>query len=72
MEEHRFVLERDHIELYKLLKFLSITASGGEAKHLIDQGAVEVNGALETRKRRKLVVGDHVACAQASIRIVSE
>ena len=46
------------VELYKVLKFEAIAASGGEAKSIIADGNVKVNDALELRKRRKLVVGD--------------
>ncbi|MCV5215741.1 RNA-binding S4 domain-containing protein, partial [Escherichia coli] len=31
---------------------------GGEAKHIIEEGYVAVNGELETRKRRKMYDGD--------------
>lgn len=48
------------VELYKILKFEGIAASGAEAKMLIDQGLVTVNGETETRKRRKIVAGDEV------------
>jgi ribosome-associated protein len=35
--------------------------SGGEAKHLIQSGEVQVNGVTETRRGRKLAVGDRVS-----------
>ncbi|MCL9780866.1 RNA-binding S4 domain-containing protein [Vibrio sp. S4M6] len=46
------------IELYKLLKLANVVAGGGEAKLLIADGYVAVNGELETRKRRKMYDGD--------------
>ena len=46
------------VELYKILKFEGMTSSGGEAKLVIEQGLVIVNGAVETRKRKKIVSGD--------------
>lgn len=46
------------IELYKLFKIANLVSGGGEAKHLIDEGYVAVNGELETRKRRKMYDGD--------------
>lgn len=46
------------VELYKILKFEGICASGGEAKAVISQGEVLVNGEIETRKRKKIVAGD--------------
>lgn len=48
------------VELYKVLKFEGIAASGAEAKMLIEQGMVMVNGETETRKRRKIVAGDEI------------
>lgn len=48
------------VELYKVLKFEGIAASGAEAKLFIEQGLVSVNGELETRKRRKIIAGDEI------------
>lgn len=48
------------IELNKLLKFESLVASGGEAKMVIENGLVKVNGSVETQKRKKLNIGDNV------------
>ena len=50
----------DYIELYKLLKFEALASSGAEAKTLIAEGQVSVNGVVETRKRKKLALGDTV------------
>ncbi|MDW2052948.1 RNA-binding S4 domain-containing protein [Vibrio sp. 506] len=46
------------IELYKLFKIANLVSGGGEAKHIIEEGYVAVNGELETRKRRKMYDGD--------------
>jgi len=46
-----------------ILKLKSITGTGGHAKLLIQSGDVSVNGEIETRRRRKLVVGDVVEVA---------
>ncbi|MFZ4775153.1 MAG: RNA-binding S4 domain-containing protein [Terrimicrobiaceae bacterium] len=48
------------IELCQFMKFGGLTESGGEAKQLISEGQVLLNGVVETRKRRKLAVGDEV------------
>jgi ribosome-associated protein YbcJ (S4-like RNA binding protein) len=42
------------------LELSGITDTGGQAKLLIQSGEVKVNGEPETRRRRKLVVGDVV------------
>ncbi|WED28632.1 RNA-binding S4 domain-containing protein [Vibrio sp. DW001] len=48
------------IELYKLFKIANLVNGGGEAKHIISEGYVAVNGEIETRKRRKMFDGDLV------------
>jgi ribosome-associated protein len=49
------------IELCQFLKFGGLTGTGGEAKQVISQGLVTLNGAVETQKRKKLLLGDKVA-----------
>ena len=59
MTENRIVyITQAPVELYKVLKFENIASSGGEAKYLIADGLVWVNGRIETRKRKKIVPGD--------------
>lgn len=70
-ESRDVIVEREPLELYKLLKFENLAASGGEAKYFIDQGLVQVNGEIETRKRRKLYSGDSISLAEVSLRLVS-
>lgn len=53
-------INKEPVELFKLLKFESIVSSGGEAKFVISEGLVLVNDEVETRKRKKLVSGDRV------------
>ncbi|SEA56882.1 ribosome-associated protein [Desulfuromusa kysingii] len=57
-----FILEdREFIELYKILKIAGWASSGGEAKAVIAEGQVLVNGVTETQKRKKIIAGDSVA-----------
>ncbi|MFT5506599.1 MAG: ribosome-associated protein, partial [Gammaproteobacteria bacterium] len=51
-------IKGDFVELYKILKFEGLANSGGQAKLMIGDGLVSVNGDVETRKRRKIVAGD--------------
>ena len=51
-------ITREPVELYKILKFEGLVSSGGEAKLLIGDGQVTVNGEIETRRRKKMVNGD--------------
>lgn len=54
------VVTETPIELCQFLKFGGLTESGGEAKQLISEGLVSLNGVVETRKRKKLEAGDQV------------
>ena len=51
-------INKEPVELYKILKFEGLTTTGGEAKLLIGDGQVTVNGDVETRRRRKMLSGD--------------
>lgn len=48
------------INLTQVLKLAGWVLSGGEAKALIADGFIRVNGEVEQRKRRKMAVGDTV------------
>jgi ribosome-associated protein len=63
------IIKREPVELYKILKFENMASSGGEAKMLISDGQVRVNGEVETRKRRKIVQGDIIQLFDNLIRI---
>lgn len=56
-----FALRGDHITLDALMKAAGLASSGGEAKAVIGEGRVQVNGEVETRRGRKLRGGDVVA-----------
>ncbi len=58
METRTVKLTRTPVELHKVLKFENLAASGGEAKHMITEGRVKVNGEIETRKHKKIYPGD--------------
>ena len=61
----------DTIRLGQFLKLANLVESGGEAKPLIADGAVTVNGEVETRRGRQLAVGDVVSLAGRSARVVT-
>ena len=54
------------INLTQVLKLANLVISGGEAKALISEGRVKVNGDIELRKRRKMVIGDVVELEDSS------
>ena len=49
------------INLTQVLKLAGCVQTGGEAKVVIAEGLVRVNGEIESRKRRQMKVGDTVA-----------
>jgi len=59
------------VELYMVLKFGGMVQSGGEAKFVIGEGLVRVNGEVETRKRKKIFSGDIVAFANEKVQVVA-
>ncbi|MEQ4925020.1 ribosome-associated protein YbcJ [Proteus hauseri] len=56
----------DYVELCDLLKLQGWTESGAAAKNLIAEGHVSVDGAVETRKRCKIVAGKTVTFGEFS------
>lgn len=62
-------ISQEPVELYKILKFEAMVSSGGEAKSVIAEGLVLVNGEIETRKRKKIVSGDIIEFGQEKIRV---
>jgi len=60
----------DGIRLGQLLKLAGIAGSGAEAKALLLDGAVRVNGDAEGRRGRQLVVGDVVQAGDDAVRVV--
>ena len=63
------VLTQSPTELFKILKFEGLVASGAEAKQAISDGLVLVNGEVETRKRKKIVAGDKIQFLHSQLTI---
>ena len=53
-------IDNEYIKLDSLLKFAALVATGGEAKYVISEGMVEVNGEICTQRGKKLRPGDKV------------
>jgi ribosome-associated protein len=58
------------VDLYKILKFEGLVGSGAEAKAVVAEGQVKVNGDVETRKRKKILDGDLIEFGTETLRIV--
>ena len=59
----------DYIKIQDLLKLAGVVYTGGEAKVLIQEGAVTVNGAVCTQRGKKLRPGDTVRLGDAALTV---
>lgn len=53
-------LREEYIKLGQALKAAGLVESGVDAKFVIQDGLVKVNGSIETQRGKKLVAGDKV------------
>ena len=67
--DHSLKIEKEYIEMYKLLKLLGICESGARAKIDIEDGFVSVDGEVEFRKRCKIRPGQTVQIGEHNIKI---
>jgi len=65
-------IETEYIKLDSFLKAVDVVSSGGEAKILIMEGLVLVNGEVEQRRGRKLRPGDRVVCDGTTYEVTGE
>lgn len=70
MQTIDFQLDRDYVELKQLLKLTDLVSSGGEAKTLIGDGHVQVDGLQELRKACKIRAGQQVTLGDVQIRVL--
>ncbi|WP_372880833.1 RNA-binding S4 domain-containing protein [Psychromonas sp.] len=63
-------INQEPTELYKILKFESLVSGGGEAKQVIAEGYVFLNGEVETQKRKKVYAGDLISFNEQHYQIV--
>lgn len=68
----KVVINKEPIDLNKLLKLDNVVSGGGEAKILIAEGGVKLNGEVETRKRKKVFAGDVIEYLDRAIQVVLE
>ena len=57
----KITIETEYIKLDSLLKFAAVVGTGGEAKYVISEGMVSVNGEVCTMRGKKLHSGDKVS-----------
>jgi ribosome-associated protein len=64
-------IETEFIRLDALLKFAAVSSTGGEAKQLIQDGFVSVNGDVCTQRGKKIRPGDIVSIGGAALKVVA-
>lgn len=72
LSQEQFFLSEDYIELCNVLKICGPHVSGGEAKHLIAEGQVTVDGQVELRKKCKIRAGQKVQWQGYIIEVLKE
>lgn len=60
----------EFIALCDLMKASHLTDSGGVAKHLIAEGQVKVDGAIELRKRCKIRQGQVIEYKGEQVKVI--
>lgn len=60
MSVEKIYIDEDYIKLDSLLKFGGIAETGGQAKLLVQDGLVMLNGEVCTQRGRKIKDGDRV------------
>ena len=71
MQQLRFDLDRDHVELNQLLKLSGVCDSGGAGKALVASGVVTVDGVVELRKTCKIRAGQVVRIGDIRIDVTA-
>lgn len=56
----KITINTEFIKLDSLLKFAALVGTGGEAKYVISEGMVTVNGEVCTQRGKKIYPGDKV------------
>ena len=69
MELHDIQIHTEYIKLQDLLKFAGAVETGGDAKLIIQEGRVQVNGEVCTMRGKKLRGGDTVTLAGRTVAV---
>jgi ribosome-associated protein len=69
---HEIEISTDSIRLGQFLKLANLVDSGSDAKFLLAEGELSVNGEVETRRGRQLRNGDIVEYDGVEVRVVAE
>lgn len=69
---HEIKISSEFIKLDQFLKWAGVAESGVDAKYLITEGMVKVNGEVEIRRGKKLYPGDSVEFEGNIFKVISE
>ncbi len=69
MKEEKVILKTEFITLNQILKLSGASSNGAEAKYMILDGKVKVNGEIETRRGKKIHAGDYVEVEETIYRV---
>ncbi len=70
MEVSEIKLRDEYIKLGQALKAAGIAQSGVDAKYMIQDGEVLVNGEKELQRGKKLYAGDEISCGDVIVKII--
>ena len=65
-------ISTEFIKLDSLLKFAALVGTGGEAKYVISEGMIKVNGEVCTMRGKKIRPGDTVSFEDHVLQIEAE
>ena len=68
----KILINTEFIKLDSLLKFAALVGTGGEAKLVISEGMVKVNGEVCTMRGKKIYPGDKVEFDRFSLEVTKE
>ena len=68
----KILIKTEFIKLDSLLKFAALVGTGGEAKYVIGEGMVKVNGKVCTMRGKKIYPGDKVEFDRFSLEVTKE
>ena len=66
----KITIKDEFIKLGQALKLAGVVEDGGEAKYAIQDGLVQVNGEVDTRRGRKVYEGDVITFENQEIVVV--
>lgn len=68
----KITINTEFIKLDSLLKFAALVGTGGEAKYVISEGMVTVNGEVCTQRGKKIYPGERVSFDSFELEVTAE